>query len=55
MLFLLFFFIRDGRAMTRAGLNLVPLAAARCDGLKERLAAVTRAVVQGTVVTARSR
>lgn len=52
MLFLLFFFIRDGRAMARAGLALVPLATARRDELQARLAAVTHAVVQGTVATA---
>jgi predicted PurR-regulated permease PerM len=52
MLFLLFFFIRDGQGMTRAVTNLVPLERARRDALQERLGAVTRAVVLGTVVTA---
>ena len=52
MLFLLFFFIRDGQGMARAAINLVPLEPARRDALQERLGAVTRAVVLGTVVTA---
>ena len=52
MLFLLFFFIRDGQGMARAAINLVPLEPASRDQLKDRLGAVTRAVVLGTVVTA---
>jgi len=52
MLFLLFFFIRDGRAMATAVIGLVPLATARRKALAERLAGVTRAVVRGTVLTA---
>jgi predicted PurR-regulated permease PerM len=52
MLFLLFFFIRDGRGMARAATSLVPLEPARRDELQDRLGAVTRAVVLGTVVTA---
>jgi predicted PurR-regulated permease PerM len=52
MLFLLFFFIRDGRAMAEGAIGLVPLARARREALIERLAAVTRAVVRGTVLTA---
>jgi predicted PurR-regulated permease PerM len=52
MLFLLFFFIRDGQGMAHAAINLVPLEPARRDELRDRLAAVTRAVVLGTVVTA---
>ena len=52
MLFLLFFFIRDGQGMARAAINLVPLEPARRDELQGRLGAVTRAVVLGTVVTA---
>lgn len=52
MLFLLFFFVRDGSGMARAAINLVPLAPARRDELRDRLAAVTRAVVLGTVLTA---
>ncbi len=52
MLFLLFFFIRDGRTMARSAIGLVPLAARRREQLAARLAAVTRAVVRGTVLTA---
>ncbi|MSQ91772.1 MAG: AI-2E family transporter [Gammaproteobacteria bacterium] len=52
MLFLLFFFIRDGQGMARAAINLVPLEPRRRAELQERLGAVTRAVVLGTVVTA---
>lgn len=52
MLFLLFFFIRDGRTMARSAINLVPLAPLRRDELRELLGAVTHAVVLGTVVTA---
>jgi predicted PurR-regulated permease PerM len=52
MLFLLFFFIRDGRAMARGAIGLVPLEPVRREVLTDRLAAVTRAVVRGTVLTA---
>jgi len=52
MLFLLFFFVRDGRGMADVGFDLVPLAPARRDELRARLGAVTHAVVLGTVVTA---
>lgn len=52
MLFLLFFFIRDGRAIGKLGATLVPLEPARREELAERLASVTRAVVRGTVLTA---
>jgi len=52
MLFLLFFIIRDGRAIARLGAALVPLPPARREDLAERLESVTRAVVRGTVVTA---
>jgi predicted PurR-regulated permease PerM len=51
MLFLLFFFIRDGRQMAHTAINLVPLEPAHRGELRDRLAAVTRAVVLGTVVT----
>jgi predicted PurR-regulated permease PerM len=51
MLFLLFFIIRDGVAIARLGAALVPLEPRRRDELAARLASVTRAVVQGTVVT----
>ena len=51
MLFLLFFFIRDGRAMAGGAIGLVPLPSARRDALAERLALVTRAVLRGTILT----
>lgn len=51
MLFILFFIIRDGRAIARLGSALVPLPADRREALAERLASVTRAVVRGTVLT----
>lgn len=51
MLFILFFIVRDGRAIARTGLALVPLPAERREALAERLASVTRAVVQGTALT----
>jgi len=52
MLFLLFFFIRDGRAMAQGTIGLIPLESARREALTGRLAGVTRAVVRGTVLTA---
>lgn len=52
MLFLLFFFIRDGRAMAGGAIGLVPLPPARREALAERLALVTRAVMRGTILTA---
>jgi predicted PurR-regulated permease PerM len=52
MLFLLFFIIRDGRPIARLGAALVPLPAERREELADRLSAVTRAVVRGTVATA---
>jgi predicted PurR-regulated permease PerM len=51
MLFILFFIIRDGRAIARLGAALVPLEAERREELAVRLADVTRAVVRGTVLT----
>jgi predicted PurR-regulated permease PerM len=51
MLFILFFIIRDGRAIARMGSALVPLPADRREDLADRLASVTRAVVRGTVLT----
>jgi predicted PurR-regulated permease PerM len=51
MLFILFFIIRDGRAIARRGATLVPLPAERREALAARLASVTRAVVRGTVLT----
>jgi predicted PurR-regulated permease PerM len=52
MLFLLFFFLRDGEEMVRRTLLLVPLDAERQQHLVEHLSAVTRAVVFGSLVTA---
>jgi predicted PurR-regulated permease PerM len=51
MLFILFFVIRDGRAMAGAVASLVPLEAERRNELAAQLASVTRAVVRGTVLT----
>jgi predicted PurR-regulated permease PerM len=51
MLFILFFVIRDGRAMARLGSSLVPLKANQREALATRLASVTRAVVRGTALT----
>jgi predicted PurR-regulated permease PerM len=51
MLFILFFIIRDGRAIAKTGSALVPLPAERREALAQRLASVTRAVVRGTVLT----
>lgn len=52
MLFLLFFLVRDGRAMAHGAIGLVPLPPPRRDALIERLALVTRAVMRGTILTA---
>jgi predicted PurR-regulated permease PerM len=51
MLFILFFIIRDGRAIARLGSALVPLPPDRREVLADRLSSVTRAVVRGTVLT----
>lgn len=51
-MFLLFFFLRDGKEMLLRGVRLVPLAVARKEELAKTLGAVTRAVVLGTLVTA---
>ena len=51
MLFILFFIIRDGRAIARLGSTVVPLPPDRREALAQRLASVTRAVVRGTVLT----
>ena len=51
MLFILFFIIRDGRAIARLFSTLVPLPADRREALATRLASVTRAVVRGTALT----
>jgi len=52
MLFLLFFFLRDGAAMQVRLRNLVPMPEARKRDLLEYLGTVTRAVVFGTLLTA---
>ncbi len=52
MLMLLFFLVRDGHDMTTALTRLLPMDESHQQRLFERLAAVTRAVVYGTVVTA---
>lgn len=52
MLFLLFFFLRDGRAMLERALRFVPLEATRRQGLLMQLGKVTRAVVYGSGLTA---
>jgi predicted PurR-regulated permease PerM len=51
MLFILFFIIRDGRAIARLGSALVPMPADRREALADRLSSVTWAVVRGTVLT----
>lgn len=51
-MFLLFFFIRDGREMLERGIRLVPLSQERKDELSKSLGGVTRGVVVGTLVTA---
>ena len=52
MLFLLFFFLRDGDLMMARGRNLIPLDEARKDRLFDQLSNVTRAIVFGTSMTA---
>lgn len=52
MMFILFFAIRDGRAMYASLYDLVPMAADEKIRLFSHLAAVTRAMVYGTGVTA---
>ncbi|MDP3233179.1 MAG: AI-2E family transporter [Myxococcales bacterium] len=51
-MFLLFFFLRDGREMLARGIRLVPLSQERKDELSKSLGGVTRGVVVGTLVTA---
>lgn len=51
-MFLLFFFIRDGREMLERAIHLVPLSQERKDELSKSLGGVTRGVVVGTLVTA---
>ncbi len=50
-MFLLFFFLRDGREMLMRGVRLVPMTVARKEELAATLGGVTRAVVLGTLVT----
>jgi predicted PurR-regulated permease PerM len=52
MLFLLFFFLRDGDAMLARARRLIPLDEARKERLFRQLGGVTRAIVIGTSVTA---
>src|ERR1700729_4018302 len=52
MLFLLFFFLRDGEVMIARARRLIPMAEDRKDKLFSQLSAVTRAIVFGTTVTA---
>lgn len=52
VLFLLFFFLRDGASMVKRFVSLVPMKEARKRELVDYLAAVTRAVVFGTLLTA---
>ncbi|MGE0114887.1 MAG: AI-2E family transporter [Steroidobacteraceae bacterium] len=51
-LFFMFFFIRDGGQMLRITRELIPMPAAKRQALYEHLAAVTRAVMIGTGLTA---
>jgi len=50
-LFLLFFFLRDGKGMLQRGIRLVPMTRVRKEDLAKTLGGVTRAVVLGTLVT----
>jgi predicted PurR-regulated permease PerM len=52
MLFLLFFFLRDGDLMLARGRRLIPLDEDRKERLFRQLSGVTRAIVVGTSVTA---
>ena len=52
MLFILFFFFRDGEEIVKRGMALVPLDPKRKRRLEEHIAEVTRAVVYGNVMTA---
>jgi len=52
MLFLLFFFLRDGVSMVARLDRALPLPEERRKGLTNQLASVTKAVVLGTLVTA---
>jgi predicted PurR-regulated permease PerM len=52
MLFLLFFFLRDGDAMVQRARGLIPLDEQRKDRLFRQLSGVARAIVLGTTLTA---
>ncbi len=52
MLFLLFFFLRDGDLLVARGRALIPLDDGRKQRLVQRLGGVTRAIVFGTSLTA---
>ena len=52
MLFLLFFFLRDGDGMISRGRRLIPLDEERKERLFSQLGDVTRAIVIGTTITA---
>jgi predicted PurR-regulated permease PerM len=52
MLFVLYFFFRDGEELVRRGMKLVPLDEERKHRLESHIADVTRAVVYGNVLTA---
>ncbi len=52
MLFVLYFFFRDGEDIVRRGMNLVPLDEERKRRLQTHIGDVTRAVVYGNVLTA---
>jgi predicted PurR-regulated permease PerM len=51
MLFLLFFFLRDGDALVRRAMGLVPMAESRKAALLDHLSSVTRALVLGMLLT----
>jgi predicted PurR-regulated permease PerM len=52
MLFILFFFFRDGDQMAARAFRLIPMEEKKKDRLQRHLGDVTRAVVFGTIVTA---
>ncbi|MGO8857773.1 MAG: AI-2E family transporter [Steroidobacteraceae bacterium] len=52
MLFLLFFFLRDGDVMIARARNLIPMEESRKDRLFQQVGDVTRAIVIGTSMTA---
>ncbi|MEX0878957.1 MAG: AI-2E family transporter [Thermoanaerobaculia bacterium] len=52
MLFILFFFFRDGDAVAARAVRLLPVEDARRDRLVAHLKGVTEAVVLGTIITA---